>query len=365
MNIFRKKPSDYEWLTAAQPFFDQQQRLVDEFEEAVHVRESLQEPNDADRKAFAEAFFQLYTQTRENWNGVNKIGTPRNLPAKRAHKSLRKTLKLWKIATEEGRKHFRGIANGLVERASSGGTPGGFSNAALVSQATLFFETMKQAHESLDFTASLIESVENEILYQMLPSRTIGLTQYGKEILTGIEGLAELLDSGFMGWEPPYMPLAGKIEYDEEEEAEISKAITVEQRNWGSHIDTLAPKHRSKSYQILVQSVGIAKGLLEISSIRCRKSSDYGGALHSWLKWYTNRSRRDGWGLEPEAWILLTEIYIGLKDVAKAKQTLVSATIMAAAELEQCPLELARSYLLPKRLEQLDQLCRKVQNLDA
>lgn len=365
MNIFRKKLSDYEWLTSAQPFFEQQKRLVDEFEEAVHVRESLQEPNDADREVFAEAFFQLYTQTRENWNGVNKIGDPRSSSAKQAHKSLRKTLKLWKMATEEGRKHFRGIANGLVERASSGGILGRFSSAALVGQTTLFFETMKQAHESLDFTASLIESVENEILYQTLPSRAIRLTQYGKELLTGIEGLAELLDSGFTGWKPPYIPLAGKVEYDEEEEAEIAKAITVEQRDKGSLIDTLAPEHRPGAYQILVQSVGIAKGLLEISSIRCRKNSDYGGALHSWLKWYTNRSQRDGWGLEPEAWILLTEIYIGLKDAAKAKQTLVSATTLAAAELEEWPPETARSYVLPKRLEQLDQLCRKVQTIDA
>ena len=213
----------------------------------------------------------------------------------------------------------------------------------------------------------MIESLENELVATIPPSKVIASTPLGKELLDSIEGMATLLDSGFIGWEPPYTPLPDDPAYDEDELSEIDRATAVKQIEFGHNMDWLATKHGSEFYQPFVTRLSVAAGLFEAASIRCRRNNNYQGALSSWLKWLTHRDQSAGWGLNPEAYILLTEIHIGLRDVPKAKQTIVYAIAMVATELEQRASytdgNVLISHQLPEWLEQLNQLRHKIENL--
>ena len=173
-----------------------------------------------------------------------------------------------------------------------------------------------------------------------------------------------MLDLDFTGWDPPYTPLTGEQEYDDLERSAITTATEIKRTQWGDHIAKMDHKDGDLAYRILVEMNGISDGLLKVASSLCREEADYRGALRTWLKWYTNRSRREGWGLDPDAWILLTEIYTGLKDDQKARQMLVYAVTMVAAELDEAPSDLVNSRLLQDRSHQLHQLYMKVKNLE-
>ena len=261
------------------------------------------------------------------------------------------------------------IARGAFDKASSGGVSGRLSGSAIVFQAGLFSETMKKAQESLEHTRQLIESLENELLAITPPSKVIEAIPFGKELLDGMEGITSIIDSGFAGLEPPYAPLQGLVEYDEDEQTEIDYATAAKQRENNHLVDTVAHEYRPEVYREFVTRDGVANGLLKASIIRCREDRDYQGALSTWLKWFTHRGQYSGWSLDADAWVLLGEIYAGLRDGAKAKQVLVSAVTMVAAELEnQVPYmdrELVRTYLLPTRLGELDPIRRRIQNLDS
>ena len=218
----------------------------------------------------------------------------------------------------------------------------------------------------MDSTGRLIEGVEKETLSQTPPSKVIAAIPFGKELLDRMEGAANYLDSGFAGWEPPYAPIVEEVQYDSDEQMEVDKAIGVKRDEYYHLVaeitEGLATENRLKLEESIIEMPGTADGLLKAASIRCRENGDYPGALSSWFKWFTHRSQGDGWGLNPDAWVLLTEIYIGLQDIPKAKQMLVFAFTMVATELEQSTPNI-RGYLLSNRSEQLGQLCRKLRIL--
>ena len=369
MNIFRKKLPDYEWLTAALPLFEKQKRLVDDFGGTLLAQGSDEIAPEAAVETSVEAFVELDKQTQRNQTEVTKIGTPIGSSARQAYESFQKTLTLWKLAGKSGKGYSRMLASGIVDRTLSGGISGRLSGSAMVSQAILFSETMKKAQEGLEYTGRLIESLEKEIMATTPPSKVIAAIPFGKELLDGMEGVTTLLDSGFEGWEPPYAPLPGLVEYDEDEQTEIDKATSAKQDEHSHLMDTLAPEHRPEVYDVFIARDGVANGLMKASSIRFREDRDYHGALSTWLKWLTHRSQYPGWGLDPDAWMLLTEIYAGIQDIPKAKQMLASAVSMVAAELEESASYmdrgLVRAHQLPKRLEQLDPIRRRIHSLDS
>ena len=356
MNMFRKKLLDYDWLTAVLPLLEKQKRLVDDFGDTLLAQGSDEIVPGVVVDASVEAFIELHKQTQRNQSEVTRIGPPIGSSAKQAHKSFRETLKLWKLATKTGRGYFRLIARGGFDRVSSGGVSGRLSGSAIVFQAGLFSETMKKAQESLEHTRQLIESLENELLAITPPSKVIAAIPFGKELLDGMEGITSIIDSGFAGWEPPYAPLQGLVEYDEDEQTEIDYATAAKQRENSHLVDRVAPEYGPEVYREFVTRDGVANGLLRATIIRCTEDRDYQGALSTWLKWFTHRGQYSGWGLDADAWVLLAEIYAESRDGAKAKQVLVSAVTMVAAELEESASYMdrvvVRGYQLPERLEQ-------------
>ncbi len=368
MNIFRKRLSDYDWLTAVLPLFDEQKQLVDDFGSTLLAQGSDETSPEMAVQASVEAFVELHKQTKRQLNEVARIGTPKGSSAKQAHESFQETLKLWKLAMRNGREYSRILARGVTARTLSGGISGRLSSSAMVFQGTLFSETMKKAHESLEYTGQLIESLEKDLMSITLPSRVICGIPFGKELLDGMTGVTTLLDTEFEGWEPPpYTLLAEDIDYEDDEQAEIDKATAVHMNKWSDHMDRMAPEHKAELYEIWVARPGVETGLLEAASNRCLKNGDYQGALISWFKWITHRSRSSEQDPNPAAWVLLTEIYVGMLDIAKAKKALLFTIMLEATELENSASHmdrrLVRLHLLPKTLEQLDQLRRKVENL--
>ena len=195
MNIFRKKLPDREWIEIVDPLLNHQTWLVANFDRLVRARaDSQQQP---DHAAFAGAFFQLYSQTRDVSDALRKMRRPTSTSAQQAHKAFQHALKQWKDATEQGRKYASAIAGGLGERASAEGLAGRVSMSAVVFHETLFSELMESAKESLERAGQLIESITGDIFLQTAPSRIVAETRYGKELLDGVEGLAVLIDSTF------------------------------------------------------------------------------------------------------------------------------------------------------------------------
>ena len=366
MNIFRKKLPDQEWLRLVDPLLKRQSYLVDNFESFGSARADSQRQPDAED--LAEAFFQLYVQTRQLSDELGKVGRPAGKAAQEAHKAFQQALKQWRSATEQGRKYSSAIAGGLGERAFSGGLPGRLSGSALVFQQTLFNELLTSAKAKLDYAGALIDSVGENIVSQTPPSRIVAESRYGKKLLDGIEGLSVMMDSSFRGWDPPYAPLHGEPEFDDLERHEIAEATAAKQRAWADHISKMPPNDADKANWLLVKTTGISDGLLKVASNRCREVGDYQAALRTWLKWYTNRSQRDGWASDPDAWILLTEIYTGLRDAQKAMQILIVAVTMVAAELDELDESMSDPLILDlfqQRLPHLQELSTAVRELMA
>ena len=236
----------------------------------------------------------MYSQTRHVSDDLRKMRRPTSTSAQQAHKAFQQALKQWKDATEQGREYSSAIAGGLGERASARGLAGRLSMSAVVFHETLFSELMESAKESLEHAGQLIDSIIGDIVSQTAPSRIVAETRYGKELLDGIEELAVLMDSSFPGWELPYAPLNGEPGYDDYERTEIAEATAVRHRQWADHMSNMAPEARNTAHWILVETTGVSDGLLKVASSRCREEGDYPAALQTWLKWYTNRSRREG-----------------------------------------------------------------------
>ena len=361
MNIFRKKLPDREWIEIVYPLLNHQNELVANFERLARARANSQQRPDSE--VFAEAFFQLYSHTKYTSDALRKMRRPTSTSAQQAHKVFQQALKQWKDATEQGRKYASAIAGGLGERASAGGLAGRASMSAVVFHETLFYELMERAKESLERAGQLIESITGDIVSQTAPSSIVAGMRYGKELLNGVEELADLIDSSFPNMELPYAPLNEEPEYDDYERTEIAEATAVRQHQYADQMCNMNPESRNTAHWIWVETTGISDGLLKVASSRCREERDYAAALHTWLKWYTNRSQREGWGINPDAWILLTEIYAGLGEGQKAIQTLFFALTLVATELGGSSSDLVRSHLLQERLLQLRQLATDVKAL--
>ena len=326
MTIFRKKLNDFEWLSAILPLLNVQKKLIEDFSSAMSAQ--------SDSENAAETFLHLYTQTRQGRKELNKVGKPSSSLAKEADKSFRKTMKHFETATGLGRKYFHSLAGGLLERSLSEGITARFSSSSLVFQNSLFYGVLEEARKSLDISAGLIDNLEAETMATTVPSTVISQLRYGREIINRIEGIAEILDEGFQNWDPPYEPLDQQLEYENDEQTEINKARDVCQKTWAPHLDSLLPEYREAAYEEWVVKPGVAGGLIQAATIRCQHNGDHQGALNTWLKWFTHRSQSTGWGLNPEAWVLLTEIYTGLQDIPTAKQVFRFAVMLAAQDLE-------------------------------
>ena len=352
MSIFRKKPTDYEWLLVAVSLLGLQKKLVDDFTGASSAQDG------------AKALLQLHSQSGQHRKALSKIGTPASTSALEAHKSFQKALKSFEIAAKQGKRYSLNLAGGLLDRSLSGGITGRLSGSSLVFQHTLFFGLLESAQKELETAGELIDALERECMASTPPSKVIASTQLGRALVDGIDGLAQLLDSDFKDWEPPYAPLDEDLQFDADEQREIDKAMDVCKKEWAFHLDSLLPEYQDMAYQEWVVKPGAANGLLNATSIHCYENCDYPIALSTWLKWFTHRSHSSGWGLQPEPWLLLTEIFVGLKDIAKAKQALRSTVLLVAQELEESASptreRLVREYQLPEWSSKLDRLRRAI-----
>ena len=357
MSLFKKRPSDFEWLSVVIPLLGSQKKSVDDFTGALSAEDG------------AKALLQLHSQTRQLRKRLNKLGTPTSTSAKEAHKSFLKALKSFEMGAKQGERYSLNLAGGLLDRSLAGGVTGRLSGSSLVFQHTMFYGLLEKAHTAFEATGILIDDLERQYMASTPPSEVIASIQFGKALVDGIHGLAELLDSGFQDWEPPYEPLGGDLEFDADEQREIDKAMDACQQEWAYHLDSLLPEYQDTAYQEWVVKPGVANGSLIAASIHCHQNRNFSGALSTWLKWFTHRSRASGWGLHPEAWLLLTEIYIGLRDIPKARQVLRIATLMVVQELEESVTysereHIVRSYQLPEWIAKLDKLCRNIVEIE-
>lgn len=361
MRLFRKKLSNYDWLAAILPLFNEQERLVNQLDGTM--------TGEVASEITFNAFLQLSAQTSRNAKDLNGIGPPAEPSGREVHVSFRESLKLWELATRNGRRYFGLLADEIASKAHFDSKANSLPSADFADWRSSFLESLSTARESLVATGRMIDRLESDLMATMAPSQTISTIPFGKDLLNHMEGVATLLDADFEGWDPPpYTLLTGKLEYDECEQAEIERATEAHMKEWSNQLDQLANEHRAEAHEAWVARPGVEAGLLEAAAIKCRKNGDYQGALESWFKRVTHRER--SYGPDPDnqdAWVLLTEIYIGKQNIVTAKKALLFTILSVATELEKSASlmerELVRSHQLPKWLEPLDRLRHGIETL--